>query len=229
MFSLADSKDQARKLILDSPDYTRKAAIALLLSLIVLFLHLVLSLLGTDTNWTCELDSTNPKYEAICNKLLKTASCRNLTGPLRADIILDIQTEAKASAEIICPWENAMSELRICFDIGSILALLIGLGSIIKENRGLADMHINSAYFFSLLMAIAATFDFFAINDSKINNYSLCNWTEDISLGSGVTREHLQCSYGMYEITAYMGYFATASVLLASYMVTIWKRHLVLD
>lgn len=175
MFSFETSKDQAKKLILDSPDYTRKAAILLILSLLVLLIHLILSVLGTNTLWECELDSTNSKYSAICNKLIKTASCRNLTGPLKAEIILDIQTQAKASANIVCPWENAMSELRICFDIGSLLVLVIGIAALIKESKELADMHINSAYFFGLLMGIAATFDFFAISDSKTNNFSLCN------------------------------------------------------
>ena len=229
MFALGTSKDHAKKLILDSPDYTRKAAIVLLLSLIVLFMHLVLGLLGTNTNWQCELDSTEFKYEAICNKLMKNASCRILTGPLKAEIILDIQTEAKASADITCPWENAMSELRICFDIGGILVLLIGLLSLIKESKNLAEMHITSGYFFSLLMCIAATFDFLAISDSKVNNFSLCNWTEEINLGSGVSKEHLECTYTVYEITAYFGYFSACAVLLSSYMVTVWKRHLVLD
>ena len=98
-----------------------------------------------------------------------------MTGPLKAEIILDIQTQAKASANIVCPWENAMSELRICFDIGSLLVLVIGIAALIKESKELADMHINSAYFFGLLMGIAATFDFFAISDSKTNNFSLCN------------------------------------------------------
>ena len=229
MFSIASSKDQAKKLILDSPDYTRKAAITLLIALLVLSLHLILSFVGTDTIWVCEIDSKNPKHELICNKLMKSASCRNLTGPLRAEIILDIQTEAKASAEIICPWENAMSELRICFDIGGLLAIAIGVAALIKESRYLADMHINSAYFFSLLMGIAAIFDRFAINDSKMNNYSLCNWTEDINLGSGVTKEHLRCNYSVYEFTSYFGFLATVMVLMSSYMMKIWKRHLVLD
>lgn len=229
MFSLADSKEQAKKLMLESPDYTRKAAIVLLLGLAVVFLSLVLSFIGTETKWVCDLDSANPKYEAICSKLIKTASCRNLKGPLRADIILDIQTEAKASAEIICPWENAMSEMRICFEFGCLLVLIVGLGALIKESRYLADLHINSSYFFSLLVAIAATFDRFAINDSKVNNFYLCNWTEEINLGSGVTKEHLNCGYGSFEFTSYLGYFSACMVLFSSYMIGVWRKHLVLE
>jgi hypothetical protein len=229
MFSLESSKDQAKKLILDSPDYTKKAAIVLLIGLIVIFLHLILSFVGTENSWTCELDSTSGNYPSVCKKLVKIASCRSLTGPLKADVVLDVQSTAKASAEIICPWESAISELRICFDIGGFLVVLIGLAAIIKENRNLADLHINSAYFFGLLISIAAFFDFLAISDSKNNNYSLCNWTEEINLGNGVSREHLECSYILYEFTGYVGVLSSFMVFLSSYMISTWKKHLVLD
>ena len=229
MFEIATSTDKAKKLILESPDYTRKAAIVLIISAIVTFTHLILSFVGTETEWSCELDQLDSKHEAICKKLLKTASCRNLKGPLRAEIILDIQTEAKASAEIICPWENAMSELRICFIVGCLLTNIAGITALIKESKNLAELTIDASYFFGLLLFISALFDYSAINDSLIDNYFLCNWTKDIDLGIGVSKEHLNCNYSLFTFTAYCGVLNSICLFIASYTTGIWKKHLVLE
>jgi hypothetical protein len=229
MFSIATSTDQAKKLILESPDYTRKAAIVLVISTIVAFTHLILSFVGTETDWSCEIDQLDSKHDIICTRLLKSASCRNLKGPLRAEIILDIQSEAKASAEIICPWENAMSELRICFIVGCFLTNLAGIASLLKESKSLAELTISASYFFGLLLGISALFDYSAINDSTIDNFFLCNWTEDIDLGMGVSREHLNCSYSLYLMTAYFGIANCVGLFVASYTTGVWKKHLVLE
>ena len=229
MFSLATSTDQAKKLILESPDYTRKAAIVLIISLLVTFTHLILSLIGTETDWSCELDQLDSKHEIICTKLLKSASCRNLKGPLRAEIILDIQTEAKASAQITCAWENAMSELRICFIIGCFLTNALGIAGLIKESRSLAELAISASYFFGLLLIISSLFDYLDIEDSKVDNFFLCSWNEDIDLGIGVTREHLNCSYSLYSFTAFWGVLNSLCLFIASYTTGVWKQHLVLD
>lgn len=157
------------------------------------------------------------------------ASCRTLTGPLKAEILLNINDEVKASAYIVCPWENAISELRICFALGSALVVIIGLLSLANEDKKLADLHVNSAYFFTLLLVISSTFDLFAVSNSNTNNYSLCNLTNEFQVEDGVTGERLSCTHDIYNFTAYLGYTAAAALLASSFYLKGWKDNLSLD
>jgi len=229
MFTLDNPTEHAKRLILEAPDTTRKTCGVLLVSLILACLHVLLSFMGTGNSWTCEVDNQDPKHDYICKELRSSASCQVLTGPLKAEILLDVEGEVKASAYIVCPWENAMSELRLCFALGAGLCLLVGLLALAKEDKKLAELHTNAAYFFSLLLAIAATFDLYAISDSKTNNYSLCNLTNEFSVEDGVTGEMMDCSHELYNFTAYVGYLAAASVIVCAYYVKDWKENLVLD
>ena len=220
------STEQAKRLILEAPDNTRKTIFALLTSLVLLCLLLLLSYLGTGTSWTCELDSNEPSHDYICKELRRAANCRNLSGPIRTEILLDINSQVKASAMIVCPWENAISELRICFILTSILTVLLGFFAISKESKRQAELHSSSAYFFCLLLAIASTFDLYSIADAETNNYSLCNLVDEFEVAEGVTGERMNCTFRIYEFTAYIGYLAAASVLFAGYQVNQWKSQI---
>ena len=190
---------------------------------------LALSYLGTGSSWTCELDSTDPKHAYICKQLRKDASCISLTGPISAEIILDINSEVKASALIVCPWENAISELRVCFVLGALLIVVLGIAALSQEDRKMAEVHVNSAYFFSLLLAIAAFFDLYAVQDSIANNYSLCTLTDEFAVESGVTGERMDCSHEIYRLTAYAGYICSFTLIIAALQVKNWRSGLAMD
>ncbi|CAG9325051.1 unnamed protein product [Blepharisma stoltei] len=223
------SSEDAKRLIFEAPDTTRRTLFVLLFTFVCLIIHIYCTYLGTANSWTCELDSTDPKHNYVCKELMQKASCSTLTGPLKAEILLNINDEVKASALIVCPWENAISELRICFALGSALVVIIGLLSLSNEDKKLADLHINSAYFFTLLLVISSTFDLFAVSNSNTNNYSLCNLTNEFSVEDGISGEYLSCTHDIYNFTAYLGYVAAVMLLASSYYLKGWRDNLSLD
>ncbi|CAG9313276.1 unnamed protein product [Blepharisma stoltei] len=229
MIGFMNTTEDAKKLIFEANDTTRKTTFILLGTLAIIFIHLGLSVEGTGAAWECELDNSSPKHLYICKQLRQSASCRTLTGPLKAEILLNSNNEVKASAYIVCPWENAMTELRICFALGAGMALFIGLFSLMKEDKKLAEFHINSTIFFSLLLAIAATFDLFAISDSRNNNYAMCNLTNDFELQEGIVGEKIECTHTIYQVTGYLGYVAGGLLLVSAYYMKNWKNNLTLD
>ena len=226
MQSIINSTVNAKRLLLEGNDRTKKTSIFLIvagLSLVILF---ALSYLGTGSSWTCELDKTDEKHNYICKQLRKDASCISLTGPINAEIILDINNEVKSSELIICPWENAISELRVCFIFGALLIVGLGITALSKEDKNLAEVHISSAYFFSLLLAIAASFDLYAVEDSIINNFSLCNLTDEFAVEVGVTGERMDCSHALYKITGFAGFICSLTLIIAALQVKNWKNNL---
>lgn len=229
MQGILQSTANTKRLIMEGSEKAKKTSIFLLVSGFSLLLLLALSYLGTGNSWTCELDNTDPKHAYICKQLRKDASCTSLTGPISAEIILGINNEVKASALIVCPWENAISELRVCFALGAILIVAIGIVALAQKDKQLADVHINSSYFFSLLLAIAAFFDLYAVEDSVSNNYSLCNLTDEFAVANGVTGERMECSHELYKITAYLGIICSATLITAAFQVKSWRGTLGLD
>lgn len=227
--AFSNTSEQAKRLIFEAPDNTKKVLVILSAAFLALVVLLGLSYLGTGSSWTCELDSTDPKHNYICSELRVATSCRSLTGPIKAEILLDINSEVKASALVVCPWENAISELRLCFVLASMFTVLLGMLALSNESRKQAELHSNAAYFFALLLLISSTFDLFAIGDSSTNNYSLCTLTEEFQLEEGITGEQLACSYGLYSLTAYAGYLAAGLLLFAGLQVKEWRSTISLD
>lgn len=229
MKGLNYSSEQAKRLILEAPDNTRRTFITMLVVTGILAVLLVLSWFASGNSWTCELDNTDVKHAYVCKELRAATSCRSISGPIRAEIMLDINSEVKASALVVCPFENAISEIRICYVLASIMSVLIGMMALSSESRKRADMHINSAYFLCALLAIAATFDLFSIWDSEVNNENLCTLTEEFEMEEGVTNEKLACGYTFYYLTAYIGYFAAFAMAVSAHQISKWKSTLTLD
>jgi len=229
MFGFQHSTEKAKKLILEAPDNTKKAYLVLLVTLAMLLLQLFASYMGMGSSWTCRLDNSDPAHPDICNYLRSVASCRLLTGPLKAQVTLDINNQAKASAEIVCPWENASSELRICFSVAAALSVVVGLSALSKESKKLSELHINSAYFFMFLLGLASTFDLFAVQQSEEDNYLLCNLSNELVPKEGVNGESMECNHYLYNFTAYFGYFIAGALLYSTYNMKVWKDNLSLD
>lgn len=229
MLGFQSSTEHAKRLILEAPDNTRKTCFLLLATLLVISVHLVLSYLGTENSWTCELDNSKPEHLYICRELRKYASCRTLAGPLKAEIMLNVNDAVTASAYIVCPWENAVSELRLCFALGSVLCIMIGLMALAKEDRKLAEFHLNSSYFFCLLLGIAAFFDMYAVADSVTNNYALCNLTDEFTVEEGVKGESMSCTHYLYTVTGYVGLLTCGMFALGAYQMRNWKQNISLD
>ena len=140
--------------------------------------------------------------------------------------MLNLNDEIKASALIVCPWENAISEIRVCFVLASLMIMVLSLSSISKEDKKLAELSINASYFFSLLLAIAGSFDLYAIEDSRANNFSLCNLTDHFALEAGVKGERMDCSHEIYSLTGYLGFICSFFVLNSALQLKSWKSSL---
>lgn len=226
MQKILQTTANTKKIILEGSDRTKRTMILLLISGACLLTLLALSYIGISNSWLCELDNTDPKYNYICKQLRKDITCANIAGPLQIEIILDINNEVKASGLIVCPWENAISEIRICFILGAILVVFIGIVSVTKEDKKMAELHINSAYFFSLLLAIAGTFDLYAVQDSIVDNYSLCTLTNEYAVQNDIKSERMNCTYGLYKMTGYTGYLCSLTLIIAAFQIKEWKLNL---
>lgn len=217
---------QAKLNVLEAPDTTWKVLLLLFTTLATLFGMLVLSYLGSGSSWICEVDNDDPKHNYICSELRLATSCRTLSGPVQAEIILDIDGEAQASALVACPWENAISELRLCFVLASMFIVMVGLLALSNESRKQAELHYNAAWFFAVMLMISSSFDLFAVNDSSTNNSSLCTYTDAFQSNEGDTGESLACSYALFTFTAYAGYATAALLLYTAIQMKIWRSSL---
>ena len=59
---------------------------------------------------------------------------------IKAEVLLNVNNEVKASALAVCPWEIAISELRVCFILLSIICVFVGLFAIRKESKKTAEL-----------------------------------------------------------------------------------------
>ena len=215
-----------KQILSQGNEVAKRSSILLIITGLLLLLLLLLSYLGTGSSWTCELDTTQGSNWNICTSLRKDASCMSLAGPLHAEILLNINDEIRASALIVCPFENAISEIRVCFVLAGLMLIVLSLTAISKEDKKLADLSIHSSYFFSLLLAIAGSFDLYAVQDSRANNFSLCNLTEHFALEPGVKGERMECSHDLYSLTGYFGFVCSFFVLNSALQLRSWRSSL---
>ena len=89
--------------------------------------------------------------------------------------------------QVQCPWESAISEIRVCFTLLSILAVIIGIMALKSENKKWADLHFQAGIFLSVLLAISAYFDYLAVQNSNTNNYNYCNLKDEFQVDKGIT------------------------------------------
>ena len=150
----------------------------------------------------------------------------SLAGSLHAEIMLKINDEIRTSALIVCTFENAVSKIRVCFVLAGLLLVVLSVTAISKEDRKLADLSIHSSYFFSLLLAIAGSFDLYAVQDLRAHNFSLCNLTDHFALEPGVKGERMECLDELYTLTGYIGFVCNFFVLNSALQLRSWKLNL---
>lgn len=100
---------------------------------------------------------------------------------------------------------------------------------LINEDRKQADLQNNTGPFFALLLIISSCFDIVALRSASSENFNFCNLTDEFAVGQGIQGETMECSYFMYYITAYLGFFCAILVIISSVMVRKWKSGLSLD
>eukprot|EP01016_Furgasonia_blochmanni_P031346 TRINITY_DN32405_c0_g2_i1.p1 TRINITY_DN32405_c0_g2~~TRINITY_DN32405_c0_g2_i1.p1 ORF type:complete len:237 (-),score=34.52 TRINITY_DN32405_c0_g2_i1:140-850(-) len=217
----------AKKILYEGDAPTKKMFITVLFTLLSLFVLLILSILGTTDQWTCEVDSRHSKHDYICGELRRAVNCKTVSGPIRAEVFLQVGSEAKANAVAVCPWEIAISELRFCFVLMSILCSLVGLYAIRKESRKYAEVHFQSAIFFAVVLLIAAFFDYVSISNSRINNFNLCTLSDEFEVDKSIKGESMECTFNYYYATVIAGVISAGSLLYSSHSVNKWRETIV--
>ena len=221
--------EDAKRLLLEAPDTTRRTSVFLLISLLLLVGGLILSWKGMNVSWICELDSSEEIHASVCKNLRRIVGCRNISGPVYAEILLNVRGEVKASAFMECPWDHAISELRVCFLLSASLAVLMGLHALSKESKKNAELFIQVCFFFVFLIAMMSTFDLFSVTDAQSNNQDVCTLSGAFEMAQGIEGESLNCNYDFFKITGFYGYLCTLSLLISALQVKSWSNYLSLD
>jgi hypothetical protein len=221
--------EDAKRLILEAPDSTKRTSVFLILTLILLAGGLGLSFVGMGDSWRCDLDSTDPTHAFICRDLRSIVGCRNISGPIRAEILLNVKGEVKASAYMECSWDHAISELRVCFLLTAGLAVLLGLHALSRENRKNAELFIQACFFFVFLIIMSSTFDIFSVRDAQTNNQDVCTLSGAFELAKGIEGERLECNYEFFRVTALYGYLCALSLLISGVQMKNWMATLAVD
>eukprot|EP01017_Pseudomicrothorax_dubius_P012643 TRINITY_DN1531_c0_g1_i14.p1 TRINITY_DN1531_c0_g1~~TRINITY_DN1531_c0_g1_i14.p1 ORF type:complete len:236 (+),score=53.83 TRINITY_DN1531_c0_g1_i14:114-821(+) len=191
----------AKKILYEGDGSTKKTFIITMICAVSLLVLLILSIMGTFDEWVCEIDSTAPRHELICMELRRTINCKTVKGPIRAEVLLNINKQVKASAMVSCPWEIAVSELRFCFIMLALISAGLGIYAVRSESKKYAELHFHSSILVGALLAIASYFDYVAISNSKVNNFSLCNLKDEFQVDSTVKGEYMDCSFTPYYAT----------------------------
>ena len=94
--------------------------------------------------WICELDENNEHNHLICKELRRAVNCKTtIAPPIRAEVILRINNTIKASALAFCGWDTAISEIRTCFCILSLITIYLAWNAISTQSKKLAEIVIS--------------------------------------------------------------------------------------
>lgn len=214
--------EDAKRLIFEAPDSTKRTSFFLIISLLLISGGLYLTYKGLGDVWTCELDSTQENFAFICRDLRSLLGCRNISGPVKAEILLNVKGEVRASAYMECSWDHAISELRVCFLLSSGLAIIMGLSALLYSRKKNAEVFIQACYFFVFLLIMMSTFDLFAVRDASRNNQDVCTLSGAFEMAKGIEGERLQCDYEFYRLTALYGYVCAFSLILSGLQMKHW-------
>lgn len=155
--------------------------------------------------------------------------CTKVSGPVRAEILINIRGEVKASAFLVCPWETANSEIKVCVFLTGLLGVFLALRALGTESRKGADLYIQISYFFCFLLLFTSVFDFFAVAAAQQNNQDVCTLTGTFAVAEGIKNEKLECTYWLFSLTGYYGVFCATLILASNYLMKQWKSELVED
>ncbi|KAM3139355.1 hypothetical protein pb186bvf_008575 [Paramecium bursaria] len=227
---------QAKKLLYESDNNTKRSFIFSLIALTLLFLLLFFSLVGSDDKWTCEIESANNRGGYICTEMRRTMNCKTISGPIRSEIFLKVRKDLQASAIIECPWEIAISEIRLCYILLAILGTLTGIYALKKTNKKYAELSFQISLAFSALLVIqncqqqliSAYFDYVSIRTSQINNYNLCNLQEEFQVENNM-KGQMQCSFTFYDTTVMLEVASAIALIINAIQINQWRSRQALE
>lgn len=203
--------------------FSRTVKIFLFFALFVTFVHLGLSLFGTEDWSGCEEEASDLIRKKICEDFMRNVNCKKLERPVKGQIVMEDKMGKKTVGEVLCGWENAMTEIRICFDFGCLLAVGTAIAALCKKSRYLAELSLNGSYFFVLLLTVVSLFDYLAVQESKTANFLLCTLDEELD-SNGITTKNLIFSYTLFNFTVFWGFFTSLCLVFTSYLIRAWIK-----
>ena len=219
-----DTTQIAKDLLLRSNQVTSRTAMSLVASLVAVAIGLLITLVGMSNSWTCELDSNTGMHDPLCTELRSFMGCTKISGPVRAEVLLNVKGEVKASAYLVCPWETAISEVKVCIFLTTLLGIFFGLRALSNESKKQAEFFVQSSYFFSFMLAVGSVFDFFALAAAEANNQDVCTLSGSFEVSEGIEADKLDCSYWLFSLTGYYGLVCAVLVLVSNFYMKDWKR-----
>jgi hypothetical protein len=84
-----------------------------------------------------------------------------------------VKTDLKASAIIECPWEIAISEIRLCLILLSYISVLTGFYAIKKSNRKYAELSFLSGIAFAVLLVKHTSLTIYSSFQATLITYPL--------------------------------------------------------
>jgi hypothetical protein len=110
--------------------------------------------------WICELDEHNKNNSVICKELRRAVNCKTtIAPPIRAEVILRINNTIKASALAFCGWDTAISEIRTCFCILSLITIYLAWNAISTQSKKLAEIVMNKYKLVPILICVFCRFN----------------------------------------------------------------------
>ena len=190
-----------------------------------LFILLSISISTIKDVWVCELDQESQNQIHICKELRKAVNCKTtVAAPIRAEVMLKINNTITASAVAFCGWDTAVSEIRVCFIMLSLLSVYYAWTALKKSSKKMAQIFSYSSLFFAILLIISSIFDYIQILDSKLNNYNLCNLIDEFKVGSNIDSERMECSFNLFYYTILFSILSVISLVISSHSITAWSK-----
>jgi hypothetical protein len=224
-YSTEDELYLHKKQLIENSKLKKQSTYLIIASTIFLMILLFISLGTIRDVWQCELDQTDPNYSHICKELRRTVNCKTTVAPpLRAEVLLRINNQIRASAIAFCGWDTAVSEIRICFIILSFISIYFAWKALVTSSRKVAEIFSYSSLFFAILLLISSIFDYIQIMDSKMNNYNLCNLMDEFKVEKNVDSEVMECSFTHFYSTIIFSLLSSIFLLISSQVLSAWSK-----
>jgi len=224
-YSTEDELYLHKKQLIENSKLKSQATYLIIASTIFLSILLFISLGTIRDVWQCELDQSDPNYSHICKELRRTVNCKTTVAPpLKAEVLLRINNQIRASAVAFCGWDTAVSEIRICFIILSFIAIYFAWKALVTSSRKVAEIFSYSSLFFAILLLISSVFDYIQIMDSKMNNYNLCNLMDEFKVEKNVDSEVMECSFNHFYFTIILSLLSSIFLLISSQVISAWSK-----
>ena len=121
---------------------------------------LVLSLFTLRDSFSC-----NGSF-AECDQIRSKLTCKaQLVSPMSLNFNVG-SSKINANVSILCGWETATSQIRVCIVLCAIYATYQAYNAARYEQRKTTDSYLQSVGFLSFLLATTAFFDALSIVDS---------------------------------------------------------------